>query len=219
MCWNKEVSLNTFIFGTISLLFIYYNNIYTQYKLKEFINIWIYLLMFSVVSIQLLEYYIWDNINDTNINKKLSILSFILILIQPFLSLMSIKNIKNRNTLLTWYLIFVLSIISIYTFTNQNMSTSVAKNGHLKWNWIPKHENVSLFILWGFYVFFLLYPLYIEKNYTIFIFFSITFFVSFLCYLKYNTYESMWCWLSNFIIFIFLFEILIYLPYCEKSCL
>lgn len=42
MCWNKEVSLNTFIFSTISLLFIYYNNIHTQYKLKEFINIYIY---------------------------------------------------------------------------------------------------------------------------------------------------------------------------------
>ena len=44
MCWNKEVSLNTFIFSTISLLFIYYNNTHTQYKLKEFINIYIYII-------------------------------------------------------------------------------------------------------------------------------------------------------------------------------
>ena len=83
MCWNKEVSLNTFIFGTISLLFIYYNNTYTHYKLKEFINTWIYLLIFSVICMQLLEYYIWDNIKDMSINKKLTILSFMLILIQP----------------------------------------------------------------------------------------------------------------------------------------
>ena len=219
MCWNKEVSLNTFIFGTVSLLFIYYNNTYTQYKLKEFINTWVYLSIFSVICMQLLEYYIWDNINDKNTNKKLTILSFMLILIQPFLSIMSIENIKKRNTLLTWYLIFVLTIISIYTFTDQNMSTSVAKNGHLKWNWLPKYENIPFFMLWSFYVFFLLYPLYIEKNYTMFIFFSITLFISLFFYLKYKTYESMWCWLSNFIMFIFLFQILFYLPYKEKSCL
>lgn len=219
MCWNKEVSLNTFIFGTVSLLFIYYNNIYTQYKLKEFINIWIYLFLFSGICMQLLEYYIWDNIKDTNINKKLSILSFILILIQPFLSIMTIEINNNRNTLLTWYLIFVLTILSIYIFTNQNMSTSIAKNGHLKWNWLPETENIPFVILWSFYVFFLLYPLYIERNYTMFLFFLITHFISLFFYIKSGTYESMWCWLSNFIMFIFLFQILFYFPYKEKSCL
>ncbi len=39
MCWNKEVSINTFMFSIITLLFIYYNNKFTQYKIKEFVNI------------------------------------------------------------------------------------------------------------------------------------------------------------------------------------
>ena len=168
---------------------------------------------------QLLEYYIWDNITNENINKKLSIIALILILSQPYFSIMSIGNKNFQNTLLALYLIFVLSIVSIYIITNQNMSTTIAKNGHLKWNWLPKKENTLFVILWCFYFIFLLYPLYIEKNYKTLIFFSLVLLISIFTYLKYRTYESMWCWLSNFIMFIFLFEILIYLPYLEKSCL
>ena len=219
MCWNKEVSLNTFIFGIVSLLFIYYNNTYTQYKIKEFINVWIYLLFLSFICMQILEYNVWNNINNINNIKKLSIVSLILILLQPFFSVMSIKNNKIRNTLLTSYLIFFVSIILIYYFTNQNMSISVANNGHLKWNWLPNKENTIFIFLWSFYFLFLLYPLYIEKNYILLGFFSATLFISLITYLKYGTYESMWCWLSNFIMFIFLFQILFYLPYKEKVCL
>ena len=43
MCWNKEVSLNTFIFSIFVLLLIMYNNAYTQYKIEELNSIWVYL--------------------------------------------------------------------------------------------------------------------------------------------------------------------------------
>ena len=36
MCWNKDVSLNTFLFSGFVLLLIYYNNTYTKYKVAEF---------------------------------------------------------------------------------------------------------------------------------------------------------------------------------------
>lgn len=219
MCWNKEVSLNTFIFSTLSLLFIYYNNTYTQYKLKEFTNIYIYILFLSFIGMQLLEYYIWDNIENKNINKNLSIIALILILSQPLFSILLINNNKTKNTLLTYYTLFVSLIILIYMTTNKNMSTDISKNGHLKWNWLPRKENTLFVILWSFYFIFLLYPLYIEKNYTTLTFFTIVLLISLFTYLKYRTYESMWCWLSNFIMFIFLFQLLIYLPYNQKSCL
>ena len=168
---------------------------------------------------QLLEYYIWDNITNENINKKLSIVALILILSQPYFSIMSIGNKNFKNTLLTLYLIFVLSILLIYIIKNQNISTTIAIYLHLKWNWLPQKENTLFVILWCFYFIFLLYPLYIEKNYKTLIFFSVVLLISILTYLKYKTYESMWCWLSNFIMFIFLFQILFYLPYKEKVCL
>ena len=49
MCWNKNVSLNTFIASIGILALIFYNNKYTQYKIDTFQgNIFVYLfLIFS----------------------------------------------------------------------------------------------------------------------------------------------------------------------------
>ena len=66
MCWNENISLNTFIFTTAVMIFIWYNNTYTQYKLKEFQNWIAYFLFFSITSMQLIEYFLWKSINQKN---------------------------------------------------------------------------------------------------------------------------------------------------------
>ena len=55
MCWNAEVSLNTFIFGFISAIIVY---------LFGYINIGLILIILSFTSIQLLEYFIWTYIDN-----------------------------------------------------------------------------------------------------------------------------------------------------------
>ncbi len=64
MCWNQHVSLNTFLFSSFILILIIYNNKYTQYKIKELNNVWIYVFFFSFISMQLIEFFIWRNINN-----------------------------------------------------------------------------------------------------------------------------------------------------------
>ena len=64
MCWNKDISLNTFLFSSFILVLIIYNNTYTQYKINELDNIWMYLFFASFIFMQLIEYFIWRNIND-----------------------------------------------------------------------------------------------------------------------------------------------------------
>lgn len=220
MCWNKQVSFNTFIFGILSLLFVYYNNHHTQYKLTFFRNTFVYLLFLSFISMQLLEYWIWNDIHNSNKNKMLSMLQILLVLTQPFFSIMSIEsNNMIKSKLLKIYLVFVIAIIFIYCNTKHNMSVTVADNGHLKYNWIPTRDNIPFVLMWCFYFVFLLYPLYYEKNYFVLMFLMITLFVSVFTYLKYRTYESMWCWISNTIMILCVFAILFYLPYKEKSCL
>ena len=49
MCWNAEVSLNTFAFGIFILGMVIYNNTYTQYKIIRFRNEWMYLFLFSLI--------------------------------------------------------------------------------------------------------------------------------------------------------------------------
>ena len=96
MCWNTSVSLNTFVFSMFVLLFIIYNNTYTEYKIKELQNIWLCLFLASFIFMQLIEYFIWRNINDKYYNKLFSILGTLLIFSQPiFSSMITFQNIKS----------------------------------------------------------------------------------------------------------------------------
>lgn len=83
MCWNKEVSLNTFLFSFGVLLLIIYNNKYTQYKIKELNNIRFYMFLSSIIFVQLLEYFIWININNSFYNQIFTTLVILLTLLQP----------------------------------------------------------------------------------------------------------------------------------------
>ena len=62
MCWNPDISLNTFLFGVFALLFIFLSNTFSKYKLKEFTNPLVYLFLFQIVVMQLIEFFIWKNL-------------------------------------------------------------------------------------------------------------------------------------------------------------
>ena len=74
MCWNEHVSLNTFLFSSFILLLIIYNNAYTKYKIEELNNINIYIFLASIIFIQLIEFFIWRNMNNKYYNNFFSIL-------------------------------------------------------------------------------------------------------------------------------------------------
>ena len=40
MCWNPDISINTFLLGALTLVFVYYTNTYTKYKTPTFDNMW-----------------------------------------------------------------------------------------------------------------------------------------------------------------------------------
>jgi len=61
MCWNQDISINTFIFACLSLLFIFFTNTFTKYKTPTFDNPIVYLFLLSVAAMQLIEYFLWRN--------------------------------------------------------------------------------------------------------------------------------------------------------------
>ena len=220
MCWNKDVSLNTFIFSILSLLFIYYNNKYTKYKIKEFTSIWVYLLFASFISMQLAEYFLWKYMGNKKLNKIFTCLVIFLILLQPLCSLMLLESDDLKyNMMLSYFLL--IGVLLCFYFVNKiiNIKTSVADNGHLNWEWLPSISSNFIFCaIWSLWFFFLFYPLY-KTNIRLMIIWSFILCVSLYTYLKQHTYQSMWCWMSNFIMFIFLIQILIILPYKDKGTL
>ena len=132
MCWNEHVSLNTFLFSSFVLLLIIYNNLFTKYKIQELNNTFIYLFIASFVFIQLIEFFIWKNINNKFYNNIFSICATLLIIIQPIISIMIITNIKMRNLLLLFYLLLAIPF-SLYKFFTKDIHTVISESGHLRW--------------------------------------------------------------------------------------
>lgn len=210
MCWNQHVSLNTFLFSSFVLILIIYNNYYTQYKIKELNNVWIYLFLFSFIFMQLIEFFIWRNINN-KYNKVFSIVAILLLLFQPIASLMILKNIELRNMLLTTYVIGAF-LYSIYQFPRTNIYSSVSKLGHLNWSFF----NANIFILLS-WLFFFTFSLFYEKKWVGIIFaFSLLIF-SLINYTHDQTLGSMWCWIVNSSMIYYAIYLLIYLPFKEKN--
>jgi len=150
MCWNENVSLNTFLFSGFVLALIIYNNSFTKYKIHELNNKWVYLFIASFVFMQLIEFFIWRNINNKFYNNIFSIFAVLLLIIQPIASIMIITNIQLRNLLLISYLLLVIPF-SIYKFSTNHIHSVVSEGGHLIWNFF----NIPpiLWIVWLFFFF------------------------------------------------------------------
>lgn len=212
MCWNKDVSLNTFLFSIFTLMLIIYNNNYTKYKLNEINNIFSYIFLLSFISMQLIEYFLWQNLNNTFYNKILSFAAASLIFIQPIASIFVTKNVNERNVMLFIYLLFGIPF-SLFKMKTTKFSTSIAQNGHLVWDWIDHKKTNHIHIFYLFYLFFLFYPLVREKLYFSASIAFLLLLISFYSYYKDGTADSMWCWSVNAIMLYFLIKLLIILPF------
>lgn len=130
MCWNSEVSMNTFIFSMFVLIMIIYNNNYTQYKIKD-IGFYEYIFFFSFIIMQLNEFFLWKTIDNPFYNQLFSITGSIILLLQPIASIFLIKNVLLRNKLLYAYLFLSIPYL-IYKFSTKKIHTKISPLKHLK---------------------------------------------------------------------------------------
>jgi 4-amino-4-deoxy-L-arabinose transferase-like glycosyltransferase len=210
MCWNAEVSLNTFIFSSFVLVLIIYNNQFTKYKIHE-LNKWMYLFFASFIFMQLIEFFIWKNINNPYYNQVFSTIAVILLLMQPIASMMLLPNGNLRNLLLISYLL-IATPYSIYNFMHKRMHSIVSPNGHL--NWMFFHVNA---IVWFVWLFFFLFSFIYQRKLLGFIFACVTLFITYLNYKNENTVGSMWCWVVNSLMIYYAAYLLMYLPFLERG--
>lgn len=211
MCWNQAVSLNTFLFSIFVLLLIIYNNSYTQYKIHHLNSFWMYLFFASFIFMQLVECFIWRNINNKFYNNMFSTMAALLILIQPAASLMLLSNIPLRNTLLLIYTATAIPYF-IYKVLNKTMHSTVSNKGHLNWVFF-NHEPVT-FIWW---LFFFLFSLVYQRFWSGFLFAFLSMCIFFYNYANDLSAGSMWCWVVNSMMIYYAACLLIYLPFLEKN--
>lgn len=212
MCWNKDISLNTFMFSSFVLLLIMYNNAYTQYKIKELHNIWVYLFFVSFILMQLIEYFIWVNINDPIYNNLFTLMASFLLFCQPITTGMLITNEIVRSNFLKLYLIGAIPFL-IYGFMKKNMYSSVTPLKHLNWNLILFNNFIIdqlLFLVW---LIFFLFPLFYERKIFAFLFGFLTLMIVAYNYTKDGSASSMWCWVVNSVMLYYAGYLLLYLPF------
>lgn len=217
MCWNKEISLNTFIASIGVLALIYYNNKYTQYKIGSFDkSIFRYLFFISFISIQLVEYFLWKYLNNPKMNRLISIICMMIIFLQPIFLILGFTEGVQKKVMFIGYLVFIFIYFSYRFFINPvKISSSKAANGHLSWDWIKMRGWEILFIIiWlGFFI----VALTGRDNLYGGLLASVLLLWSIYLYYKTNTWGSLWCWIANIAMIFLLFNLLIILPFKEHG--
>lgn len=209
MCWSAQVSLNSFLFSTFGCIFAYMNG----YPLKEL------LVIFSFVAMQLNEYFLWKNLRKKNMNTFFSMMAAVLIFLQPYfaINVMDSKTPllkKIKITLYTLWSLFVLFAFYKSFIGSKNtlaFSTSVAKNGHLSWDWLPNNtfgwRNMFYFAM-------IIIPLVISKSWLV-PFVVVTLLLSLYTYHTDKTWGSVWCWIVNITVIFIVLKILFYDHVCK----
>ena len=197
MCWNAEVSLNTFIFGTILGIVALIIN---KFPLSTL------LLVYTISLIQLMEYFAWRNIHNKRRIFYISIFGTLILLLQVILISYIYLNEKERKY--GYIAIFILASIAIfYNFVNNKFHMERGENGHLKWLWadLPIPLLILGLILW-------IYPPIRKRNVIVSIAIIITLSISLYNYYKYKTWGSMWCYIGNiFWIFVIIKSVYLYI--------
>jgi len=166
---------------------------------------------------QLIEFFIWRNINNKYYNTLFSFGVFILLCIQPFFSLMLISDINIRNLMVGIYLCISIPLFLYKVSNTSSIYTIVTPKHHLLWNFADIKSDYFKKIYWIFYLFFLLFS-FVYNQYIIGYVFMITILlIVFYNYIQDNSFGSLWCWAININMFFYAFLILIYLPFCENK--
>ena len=208
MCWNAEVSLNTFLFSSGVLGLIAYNNAYTKYKIPEFSNVWVYVFFMSFILMQLIEFFIWRNVKNSYYNSIFTFMALILLFFQPMASIMVMNNSRIKKILILSYLILMSP--KIYkSFTNPFPLSTTTKMRHLNWNLaeIPS-DNITVFIWYSFF----LLPFLFSKHYSAFLFGTLTLILIIYQYRNDKSISSNWCYIVNSIMVYYAIYLLIILP-------
>lgn len=181
MCWNADISLNTFLFSTFAVLLATFNGILPWMEALYYM---------SFISMQLSEYIAWKDLSDT---RFASLMGLSLILVQPLLNILSIPSWSPlKEQLLIAYILFIGCVMVYVVYRGVELRMSKASNGHLTWHWL-KFPGVFLWI----WVIFILTPSLIVRNYIQFTVNVIVVSVVYYTYIQSNTWGSIWCWVAN----------------------
>ena len=210
MCWNKEVSIATYITVMVMVVILFRRNIGADRHLALFSA--------AFVTIQLMEFFAWMSIEkkDRKLNDLITRLILIFLWAQPLInSYMAFKGTSNLFSkyilILAVIIFFILFMAAVATsLRGFTFSTTTGPNCHLVWN--RKSSNpkfgtsgetpfmsdfkipVALYLL-GLFI-----PLLFIKPFKKGVFLSLVGFGLLLLSRKFSApeeFSSWWCWIAG----------------------
>ena len=192
MCFSKEVSLGTFIIGTIGSALLYSLNT----KIDRILAI----TFFYVILMQLAEYILWNNLTCNLTNKITTLIAIILNATQPIVLAMLVLynyNLPNKKNIIIYGVLYSLMML-IYSLQTNTLCTLKNNLNYLEWKW----NNLNMFfIVYIFYSLYLCYILlsipYVWNKLLIFLF-ILSHLLSIYIYWGTNAVGAIWCFFAAF---------------------
>ena len=188
MCWNAEVSLQSFLIGGFSIFFAY----------QKGLSLPITFFCMTIVGMQLVEYFVWSFYDNSTVNFQASVAAALLLFLQPIASSLTLPS-KWISPIITIYLLLGgLLVLSDTTSIREKYKMTRGENGHLVWNWLEPDTKTSISLV--VYFLFLFIPLLLTNQLTLLVLSLTTLGFSLFSYYKDNTWGSMWCWIINYLV-------------------
>jgi hypothetical protein len=200
MCYNKDISIYTYIIGLVSSYLLLTNDKKTLKILGIFFII--------VIQMQLVEYFLWSNNSCNSKNITITHIGAFLNIIQPFLLYLAIlyynEDITNENKKILNITIFLyllaLLLYSLNLFPIGCSRVTSISTPYLQWGWMYKKYPNFITIMFPISLMLLLY-FGLDKPYNLFValLLMLSFIISFIIYKKQRAFASIWCWFAVFI--------------------
>jgi len=189
MCFSKEISLFSFLYGTITSLLVY--------RLGSDNDKLVGLFIMYVSLMQLIEYLLWINQHCNKRNKIISIVGLFLNHTQPIILGLLIlnKNVNKKLILLVMFIYLLCAIKYSLQFNKYDMCTIKNKYNHLEWKWNQLENGIIFYWIFTIILLYLFSAGVKDSVYSLF--FCISTIVSLLTsiyfYNRYNVTGALWC--------------------------
>lgn len=187
MCWNAEVSIQSFAIGLLAIFFLIMTGTSAP-------TIFFYT---TIVLMQLIEYIVWTYGSDPEINFYASLGGAGLLMLQPIASICAVSIGSYKVPMLISYVVLGL-ITHIIDQDGRSLRERYkievgpsTDTPHLHWKWLDPIPWFSLVV----YFIFLIGPLLITKQFDLTALVFLT--LGFSIYSFGKGWGSMWCWIVN----------------------
>jgi hypothetical protein len=190
MCWNAEVSLQSFLIGVGGII------------VASFTGLSLPFILFyaTIVCMQLIEYVVWKYGGDVDVNYYASLAASSLLALQPLASLLTLSS---PSPLVGGYVILGSLYFLLRSLLDPRQSRDLYQmnpgvDGHHEFKWLQTDGWTRMGLV--IYFVFLLLPLFITRQYELLFVVGVTLGVSLYSYGSQRTWGSMWCWIVNWMV-------------------